>query len=106
MMTTSLSSDVPVGYFSWSEYDIMAPLQPKTEKSHAAAFISNCAGNNFRLEALEGLEKVNVSIDSYGLCHRNHDGDGAGFYIFCAKLFIRSVMMLYHKAFVCYLLSS
>ncbi|KAL6340489.1 hypothetical protein AAG906_006153 [Vitis piasezkii] len=28
-MTTSLSSDVPVGYFSWAEYDIMAPVQPK-----------------------------------------------------------------------------
>ncbi|CAM8971733.1 unnamed protein product [Rhodiola kirilowii] len=75
VMTTSLSSDVPVGYFSWSEYDIMAPLQPKTEKSIAAAFISNCAGNNFRLEALEGLEKANISIDSYGACHRNRNGD-------------------------------
>uniref|UniRef100_A0A7N0T3B6 Fucosyltransferase n=1 Tax=Kalanchoe fedtschenkoi TaxID=63787 RepID=A0A7N0T3B6_KALFE len=75
VMTTSLSSDVPVGYFSWSEYDIMAPVLPKTEKSLAAAFISNCAGNNFRLAALEALEKANVSIDSYGSCHRNRDGD-------------------------------
>lgn len=76
IMTTSLSSDVPVGYFSWAEYDIMAPIQPKTEKALAAAFISNCAARNFRLQALEGLEKSNIKIDSYGGCHRNRDGNG------------------------------
>ncbi|KAK1304093.1 Glycoprotein 3-alpha-L-fucosyltransferase A [Acorus calamus] len=74
IMTTSLSSDVPVGYFSWAEYDIMAPMQPKSEKALAAAFISNCGGHNFRLQALEMLEKLNVAIDSYGNCHRNRDG--------------------------------
>ncbi|KAJ4963180.1 hypothetical protein NE237_023119 [Protea cynaroides] len=74
VMTTSLSSDVPVGYFSWTEYDIMAPLQPKTEKALAAAFISNCGAHNFRLQALEGLEKSNIKIDSYGGCHRNRNG--------------------------------
>ncbi|KAK3022553.1 hypothetical protein RJ639_047491 [Escallonia herrerae] len=74
VMTTSLSSDVPVGYFSWAEYDIMAPLQPKTESALAAAFISNCAARNFRLQALEALEKSNIKIDSYGGCHRNRDG--------------------------------
>lgn len=76
MMTTSLSSDVPVGYFSWAEYDIMAPVQPKTESSLAAAFISNCQARNFRLQALEALEKEKITIDSYGGCHRNHDGRG------------------------------
>lgn len=74
VMTTSLSSDVPVGYFSWAEYDIMAPIKPKTEKALAAAFISNCGARNFRLQALEALEKTNISIDSYGSCHRNRDG--------------------------------
>ncbi|WJX44397.1 Alpha-(1,3)-fucosyltransferase 11, variant 2 [Trifolium repens] len=74
VMTTSLSSDVPVGYFSWAEYDIMAPVKPKTEKALAAAFISNCGARNFRLQALEALEKTNISIDSYGGCHRNRDG--------------------------------
>lgn len=74
VMTTSLSSDVPVGYFSWAEYDIMAPVQPKTEKALAAAFISNCGARNFRLQALDGLERSNINIDSYGNCHRNHDG--------------------------------
>ncbi|KAL9415154.1 hypothetical protein AB3S75_043432 [Citrus x aurantiifolia] len=75
VMTTSLSSDVPVGYFSWAEYDIMAPVQPKTESALAAAFISNCGARNFRLQALEALEKENVKIDSYGGCHRNRDGN-------------------------------
>ncbi|KAL5054023.1 hypothetical protein RYX36_034705 [Vicia faba] len=74
VMTTSLSSDVPVGYFSWAEYNIMAPVEPKTEKALAAAFISNCGARNFRLQALEALERTNISIDSYGGCHRNRDG--------------------------------
>ncbi|PON82064.1 Glycosyltransferase [Trema orientale] len=74
VMTTSLSSDVPVGYFSWAEYDLMAPVLPKTEKALAAAFISNCGARNFRLQALEALEKLNIKIDSYGGCHRNRDG--------------------------------
>ncbi|GKF60779.1 glycoprotein 3-alpha-L-fucosyltransferase A-like protein, partial [Tanacetum coccineum] len=65
-MTTNLSSDVPDGYFSWVEYDIMAPVQPKTEKTLAAAFISKCVARNFCLQALDGLEKENIKIDSYG----------------------------------------
>ncbi|GJY23103.1 glycoprotein 3-alpha-L-fucosyltransferase A-like protein [Tanacetum coccineum] len=68
-MATSLSSDVPDGYFSWAEYDIMAPVQPKTKKTLAVAFMSKCAARNFRLQALEGLEKENIKIDSYGGCH-------------------------------------
>ena len=76
MMTTSLSSDMPVGYFSWAEYDIMAPVPPKTEEALAAAFISNCGARNFRLQALEMLENLDVKIDSYGSCHRNRDGKG------------------------------
>ncbi|CAN4112209.1 unnamed protein product [Withania somnifera] len=74
VMTTSLSSDVPVGYFSWAEYDIMAPVQPKTGDALAAAFISNCGARNFRLQALEALERANIRIDSYGSCHHNKDG--------------------------------
>lgn len=74
VMTTSLSSDVPVGYFSWAEYDIMAPVHPKTEKALAAAFISNCDARNFRMQALNELGKANITIDSYGRCRRNRDG--------------------------------
>ncbi|KAJ8753349.1 hypothetical protein K2173_019748 [Erythroxylum novogranatense] len=54
VMTTSLSSDVLVGYFSWAEYDMMAPVQPKTEKALAAAFISICGARNFGLQRLVG----------------------------------------------------
>lgn len=83
VMTTSLSSDVPVGYFSWTEYDIMAPMQPKTEKALAAAFISNCRAHNFRLEALKELEKAKIGIDSYGDCHQNRDGNGKHAFRLC-----------------------
>ncbi|KAG0476276.1 hypothetical protein HPP92_012690 [Vanilla planifolia] len=76
IMTTSLSSDVPVGYFSWAEYDIMAPMHTKSEKAYAAAFISNCAARNFHLQALQKQEKQNIKIDSYGSCHRNRGGNG------------------------------
>ncbi|URE43496.1 hypothetical protein MUK42_15354 [Musa troglodytarum] len=64
LMTTSLSSDVPVGYFSWAEYDIMAPIQPKNETALAAAFISNCGAHNFRLQALEMLEKLVDKVEA------------------------------------------
>ncbi|KAG4924213.1 hypothetical protein JHK87_049753 [Glycine soja] len=60
VMTTSLSSHVLVGYFSWAVVTV--------------AFISNCDARNMRLQALEALEKSNIKIDSYGGCHRNCDG--------------------------------
>ncbi|KAG5091301.1 hypothetical protein JHK82_050079 [Glycine max] len=60
VMTTSLSSHVLVGYFSWAVVTV--------------AFISNCDARNMRLQALEALEKSNIKIDSYGACHRNCDG--------------------------------
>lgn len=74
VMTTSLASDVPVGYFSWAEYDLMAPPKKKIKTALAAAFISNCGGHNFRLEAITKLREFGVSIDSYGACLRNQDG--------------------------------
>ncbi|KAL4581212.1 hypothetical protein LXL04_017422 [Taraxacum kok-saghyz] len=73
IMTTSLSSDVPVGYFSWAEYDLMGPLEPKTETSMAAAYISNCGALNSRLQVLEKLENLNIKIDSFGACHHTSD---------------------------------
>ncbi|XP_043709466.1 putative fucosyltransferase-like protein isoform X3 [Telopea speciosissima] len=60
-------------YYAENSID-QARRWPKTEKALAAAFISNCAARNFRLQALEGLEKSNIKIDSYGGCHRNRDG--------------------------------
>lgn len=88
IMTTSLSSDVPVGYFSWAEYNIMAPVQPKTETALAAAFISNCGARNFRLQALEALESAKIKIDSYGGCHRNRDGKGVDISLMICKVII------------------
>ena len=96
MMTTSLSSDVPVGYFSWAEYDIMAPVPPKTEEALAAAFISNCGARNFRLQALEMLENLDVKIDSYGGCHRNRDGKGTPSLLYVSIIFLL-VSLLAHK---------
>ncbi|KAG6509069.1 hypothetical protein ZIOFF_034460 [Zingiber officinale] len=58
VMTTSLSSDVPVGYCSYAEYEIMAPVLPKTEEALADAFVSNCGARNFRLQALEMQEEL------------------------------------------------
>ncbi|XP_042479551.1 glycoprotein 3-alpha-L-fucosyltransferase A-like isoform X2 [Macadamia integrifolia] len=60
-------------YYAENSID-QARRWPKTEKALAAAFISNCAARNFRLQALEALEKSNIKIDSYGGCHRNRDG--------------------------------
>jgi glycoprotein 3-alpha-L-fucosyltransferase len=74
VITISLSSDVPVGYSSWAEYDVVAPVPPKTEEALAADFISNRGTRNFRMQALEMLENLDVKIDSYGGCHRNRDG--------------------------------
>lgn len=50
-MTVHFFSDVPVQYGSWEEYDLMRPLDVKDPTvGTAAAFISNCAATNFRLQ--------------------------------------------------------
>ncbi|CAI6009807.1 unnamed protein product [Closterium sp. NIES-65] len=70
VMTVHYDSDVPVQYGSWEEYDIMRPPVPKTADAIAAAFISNCAANNFRLKAVEELQKF-FPVHSYGRCLNN-----------------------------------
>eukprot|EP00271_Cylindrocystis_brebissonii_P008743 TRINITY_DN23230_c0_g1_i1.p1 TRINITY_DN23230_c0_g1~~TRINITY_DN23230_c0_g1_i1.p1 ORF type:complete len:709 (-),score=139.74 TRINITY_DN23230_c0_g1_i1:229-2355(-) len=71
VMTVHLDSDVPVGYFSWEEYDIMKPIPPKDAGPAAAvAFISNCNAQNFRLDAVDALMK-SFGVDSYGRCATN-----------------------------------
>lgn len=74
VMTTSLMSDVPVGYFSWIEYPVMDPPQPKTKTALAAAFISNCGAQNGRLRVFNLLQKEGITIDSYGACNQNIAG--------------------------------
>ncbi|XP_024389348.1 glycoprotein 3-alpha-L-fucosyltransferase A [Physcomitrium patens] len=71
VMTTSLSSDVPVGYFSWAEYKIMDAPKPKTKPALGAAFISNCGAHNDRLTIMRMLQNEGVQIDSYGSCEQN-----------------------------------
>lgn len=90
-MTTSLSSDVPVGYFSWVEYDIMSPVQTKREDSLAAAFISNCGNHNFRLRALQGLISEGVTVHSYGACLHNYGNRGlfSVTAVLCSVLFLQ-----------------
>ncbi|KAK4793699.1 hypothetical protein SAY86_024134 [Trapa natans] len=57
------------------ENDTMAPMQAKTEKALAAAFISNCGAQNFRLQALDALEKTKNKIDSHGGFHPSAMGE-------------------------------
>lgn len=68
--TPRFDADVPMGYFSWKEYNFMKPPQPKTENTLASAFISNCGSKNFRLEAIDALRNHGVSVDQYGNCGR------------------------------------
>lgn len=74
VMTTSLSSDVPVGYFSWAEYPMMDPPRPKAQRALGAAFISNCGAHNDRLVIMRTLQQEGVPIDSYGVCDQNKPG--------------------------------
>jgi hypothetical protein len=69
---TQLTSDVPLPYFSWAEYDFMRPVQKKTASAHIAAFISNC-GPQRRLQWMETMMKHGINIHSYGNCMRNRE---------------------------------
>ena len=76
VMTPRLSSDVPVGYFSWAEYGFMDAAEEKTASHDAIAVISNCAANSFRMEAIERMEKLGIKVDKYGSCFsRRLNGD-------------------------------
>ncbi|CAI5954209.1 unnamed protein product [Closterium sp. NIES-65] len=70
VMTVHYDSDVPVQYGSWEEYHVMRPPVNKTASALAAAFISNCHANNFRLEAVKELSR-HMEVHSYGRCLNN-----------------------------------
>ncbi|CAI5483749.1 unnamed protein product [Closterium sp. Yama58-4] len=70
VMTVHYDSDVPVQYGSWEEYDVMRPPVNKTASALAAAFISNCNANSFRLEAIKELSR-HMEVHSYGRCLNN-----------------------------------
>ena len=56
-----------------AEYDFMAPVKKKS--ADAAAFISNCYAQSFRLDALRQLSLA-LGVHSYGACERNADTGG------------------------------
>ena len=73
VMTPRLSSDVPVGYFSWAEYAIgstVAADRKFRDDFDAIAVISNCAPNSFRMDAVAKLEELGVRVDKYGACFK------------------------------------
>jgi hypothetical protein len=81
LMTVQLKSNVTAGYYSWPEYDIMAPVdyeRKKQTEAHGAAYISNCQGPSGRLKVLQELMNNGVKIDSFGKCMKNKElADGS-----------------------------
>ena len=69
---TRLISAVPVPYFSYHDFGVLEPRSPKTEKSLAAAYISNCSFKK-RNEMVLKLQQHGVAVDSYGSCVHNKD---------------------------------
>merc|ERR1719295_1295323 len=67
-----LDSQVPVPYFSWHDFQFMAPLHLKSATAMAAAFISNCSFKK-RNKMVGDLQRYGVSVHSYGRCEHNHD---------------------------------
>jgi hypothetical protein len=55
-------------------YDFMAPV--KRKNADAAAFISNCWAQSFRLDAVRQLSAM-LTVHSYGACLQNADTGGA-----------------------------
>jgi glycoprotein 3-alpha-L-fucosyltransferase len=73
VMTPRLDSDVPVGYFSWAEYNFgqAAPQAEDQSTTMASAVISNCGGSSHRLTSINSLEGNGVSMDKFGSCFQN-----------------------------------
>lgn len=67
-MTTSLSSDVPVGYFSWDKYHFMHAASKKTEKQHAIVVLGKCDHNSLAFKAISQIENLGISIAKFGAC--------------------------------------
>eukprot|EP00727_Mastigamoeba_balamuthi_P010251 m51a1_g5849 hypothetical protein (766) ;mRNA; r:327797-331385 len=68
-----LDSDVPLPYYSWAEYDVMAKPSPKTAGAMMAVIISNCGAHNNRLEYIKELQNNGVTVHSFGRCLHNKD---------------------------------
>jgi hypothetical protein len=73
VMSVSKLSDVPVPYYSWSDFDIMRSVRNKSAKALASAFVSNCVPE--RRSIIETLMKEGVAIHSFGNCLHNKEED-------------------------------
>jgi len=71
--TTKLSSDVPLGYGGWYDFNFLEPPRPKTAGAMAVAVISNCAAHNGRLDYIRRLVKAGVTVHQMGRCDHNFD---------------------------------
>jgi glycoprotein 3-alpha-L-fucosyltransferase len=78
VMTPRLDAEVSCVYFGWSPpEDIFfnpmkfPPVPAKDKANVAAAFISNCGAQSFRLLAIEALMAENVTVHSHGHCANN-----------------------------------
>jgi glycoprotein 3-alpha-L-fucosyltransferase len=67
--TTNSNSDVYSTYLG--HFDLMIPPVKKTKKSMASAYISNCDDKFNRLEIINKLRKIGVTIDLFGKCSSN-----------------------------------
>lgn len=70
-MNVKATSDVPVPYYSWSDFSIMQPMTEKTNPAMASAFVSNCVLE--RKEVIEGLMKEGITVHSFGACVHNKE---------------------------------
>ncbi|EGC31736.1 hypothetical protein DICPUDRAFT_156375 [Dictyostelium purpureum] len=71
--TTSLDSDVILGYYAWHEYPYFKKPKAKVhnkDQGLVAAFISNCSPE-YRLKYIDKLIEYGVKVDSYGSCRHN-----------------------------------
>eukprot|EP00048_Salpingoeca_helianthica_P013581 m.203599 g.203599 ORF g.203599 m.203599 type:complete len:535 (-) comp15520_c3_seq1:27-1631(-) len=78
IMNVSLRSHVPVPYYSWSDFPLLAP--PAEKPTHikklalATAFVSNCVPE--RRELIQSLIDEGVGVDSFGPCvHTKNEVD-------------------------------
>jgi hypothetical protein len=71
LATTSFKSDIPLPYFSWSEYNIKTPPVDFHEVIHGVSFAArNCASLNDREKWVKGLQDI-VRVDSMSSCLHN-----------------------------------
>jgi hypothetical protein len=75
IMTSELASDIPVLYIGVKDY--FEPAVDFEKKIPALmAAISNCNGLSSRLEVLETLVELGVSVHQYGRCNQTHQLPG------------------------------